>query len=82
MVMNTNLKLIEIYDSAWQSWQIEGVPFGIEKIAPRDYVIFRLLGSRRLYLRDTGFTSRDMALLYLESMVEKYKSSIITAITA
>ena len=80
--MRSNLKLIEIYDSAWQSWQIDGVPFGIEKIAPRDYVIFRIWGnSKRLYLRDTGFTSRDMALLYLENMVEKYRSSIITALT-
>jgi hypothetical protein len=79
--MKSNLKLIEIYDSAWQSWQIDGVPFGIEKIAPRDYVIFRIWGGKRLYLRDTGFTSRDMALLYLENMVEKYRSSIITALT-
>jgi len=80
--MNTELKLVEVYDSAWQSWQIDGAPFGIEKIAPRDYVIFRLWGKKRIYIREDGFTSRDMALFYLEEMVRKYRASIITAITA
>ena len=80
--MNTDLKLITITDSAWDSWQVEGTPFGIEKIAPRDYVVFRFWGKNRIYMRDTGFTSRDMALLYLEEMVRKYRESIITAITA
>lgn len=80
--MNTDLKLITITDSAWSSWQVEGTPFGIEKIANRDYVVFRLWGKNRIYIREDGFTSRDMALLYLEEMVRKYRESIITAITA
>ena len=72
----TNLKLIEI-EGGFPSWQIDGTPFGIEKIDHRDYVVFRLWGKTRVYIRDTGFSSRDMACLYLADMVEKYNSSII-----
>lgn len=57
-----------------------GYPFGIEKIAPRDYVVFREFGSRRIYLRADSFTSKEQAFAYLEPMVEKYSSSIITAL--
>lgn len=59
-----------------------GYPFGIEKMAPRDYVVFREFGSRRIYLRVDGFTSKDQALAYLAPVVENYSNSIITAITA
>jgi hypothetical protein len=59
-----------------------GYPFGIEKIAPRDYVVFREFGSRRIYLRVESFTSKDQALAYLAPVVENYSNSIITAITA
>ena len=75
------MKLIEI-EGGFPAWQIDGAPFGIEKIAPRDYVVFRLWGNRRVYIRDTGFTSRDMACLYLEDMVRKYRASIIEAVRA
>jgi hypothetical protein len=61
---------------------IFGYPFGVEKIAPCDYVVFREFGSRRIYLRAESFTSKAQALTYLEPMVEKYASSIITAVTA
>lgn len=57
-----------------------GYPFGIEKIDSRDYVVFREFGSRRIYLRAESFTSKAQAFAYLEPMVEKYASSIITAI--
>lgn len=77
----SNLKLIEV-GGGFPAWQIDGAPFGIEKIAPRDYVVFRLWGNRRVYIRDAGFTSRDMALLYLENMVEKYRASIIEEVRA
>lgn len=59
-----------------------GYPFGVEKIAPHDYVVFREFGSRRIYLRADSFTSQEQAFNYLEPMVEKYANSIITAITA
>jgi hypothetical protein len=59
-----------------------GYPFGVEKIALREYIVFREFGSRRIYLRADSFTSKAQALAYLEPMVEKYASSIITAVTA
>lgn len=76
------MKLIKDEASIWETHLVEGYPFGIEKIAPRDYVIFRLWGGRRVYIRDEGFTSKAQAIDYLTPMVEKYEASIITAITA
>lgn len=58
-----------------------GYPFGIEKIDSRDFVVFREFGSRRIYLRAEGFTSKAQAFDYLAPIVEKYSNSIITAIT-
>jgi hypothetical protein len=75
------MKLIKDSESAWETYMIEGYPFGIEKIAPRDYVVFRLWGSRRVYLRDEGFTSKAQALAYLAPIVDHYERSIIRAIT-
>ena len=76
------MKLVKHHESVWETHFIEGYPFGIEKIAPRDYVAFRMWGGNRIYLRDEGFTSKAQALAYLEPIVEKYQSSIITAVTA
>lgn len=76
------MKLIKHHESVWETHFIEGYPFGIEKIAPRDYVAFRMWGGRRVYLRDTGFTSKAQALDYLTPIVQKYQDSIITAVTA
>jgi hypothetical protein len=75
------MRLIKDSASVWETHLIEGYPFGIEKIAPRDYVIFRLWGRQRVYIRDTGFTSKAQALAYLEPMVENYEASIIRAVT-
>lgn len=76
------MRLIKDTASVWETHLVEGYPFGIEKITPCDYVIFRLWGGRRVYLRDEGFTSKAQALAYLRPMVEKYEASIITAVTA
>jgi len=76
------MKLIKDEKSVWETHFIEGFPFGIEKISSRDYVVFRLFGSRRIYLREDGFTSKAQALAYLAPVVENYSNSIITAITA
>lgn len=76
------MRLIKDTASIWETHLVEGYPFGIEKISPRDYVIFRLWGARRVYIRDEGFTSKAQALAYLTPMVEKYENSIITAVTA
>ena len=75
-------KLILLEGSAWDSWQLEGTPFGIEKIGPRDYVVFRLWGRERVYLsvtRDKGFTSREFSQLYLEEKAREYEKSIVVA---
>lgn len=76
------MRLIKDNASVWETHLVEGYPFGIEKIAPRDYVIFRLWGGRRVYLRDEGFTSKAQAMAYLEPVVAKYEASIVVAVTA
>jgi len=76
------MKLIKDTASVWETHLVEGYPFGIEKIAPRDYVIFRLWGGRRVYIRDEGFLSKAQALAYLTPMIEKYEASIVVAVTA
>jgi hypothetical protein len=76
------LQLRKSLNDVWETHYVFGYPFGIEEIAPRDYVVFREFGSRRIYLREDGFTSKEQALTYLAPMVEKYSNSIITAITA
>ena len=76
------MKLVKDSASVWQTHLIEGYPFGIEKIDARDYVVFRMWGGRRVYLRDEGFTSKAQALDYLTPIVQKYESSIITAVIA
>ena len=76
------MKLVKDTASTWETHLVEGYPFGMEKIAPRDYVIFRLWGGRRVYLRDEGFTSKAQAMTYLEPVIAKYEASIIVAVTA
>lgn len=76
------MKLIKDKTSVWETHLVEGYPFGIEKIAPRDYVVFRLWANRRVYLREQGFTSKQQAGAYLAPIVAKYEASIVTAITA
>jgi hypothetical protein len=75
------LQLRKSLKDVWETDYVFGYPFGIEKIAPRDYVVFREFGSRRIYLRENSFTSKAQALDYLNPIVEKYSNSIITAIT-
>jgi hypothetical protein len=74
------MQLVKDEHSVWETHMVKGYPFGIEKIAPRDYVVFRLFGSRRIYLREDGFTSKAQAMAYLENDVKTYKNSIITAL--
>ena len=69
-------------------WQVEGFPFGIEKIDNACFVPFRLWGKARLYVgkyTDKGrenllFRSRREAKAYVEEAVKKYEKSIIRAI--
>jgi hypothetical protein len=75
------MKLIKDKKSVWETHLVEGAPFGIEKIAPRDYVVFRLWGKTRIYIRDAGFTSKQKAHDYLVPIVKKYESSIVKGFT-
>ena len=74
------MKLIKDEASVWETHLIEGYPFGIEKIDHRDYVVFRLWGNRRIYLRASEmppFDSIKQAHDYLVPVIEKYEGSII-----
>jgi len=57
-----------------------GVPLGIEYICAGNWGVFREFGKNRFYIRDTAFSSKEQAISYLEEMVDKYNSSIITAL--
>ena len=76
------MNLIKDEKSVWETYMVEGFPFGIEKIDSRDFVVFRLWGSRRVYLREDGFVSVKQAMVFLVPVVEAYESSIVVAVTA
>ena len=57
-----------------------GAPFGIEYICAGNWGVFREFGKNRFYIRDTTFRSKEQAISFLEEIVEKYNSSIITAL--
>ena len=74
------MKLIKDEASVWETHMIAGYPFGIEMIAPNDYVVFRLWGNRRIYLRASEmlpFDSIKQAHDYLMPVIQKYDGSII-----
>lgn len=74
------MTLESIQGSVWESWQIVGMPFGIERLDRNCYFNFRLFGSRRVYLdREVSYSSKANALKVLESHIEKYEKSIIPA---
>ena len=67
-------------------WQIEGTPFGVEKIDRAYYVPFRLWGRERIYVTKEGeplaFSSRREAMRYTEEKTRQYLASAIRAVTA
>ena len=74
------MALEPIAGSVWESWQMTGKPFGIERIDNHCYFNFRLFGSRRVYLdREASYSSRENALKVLSSHIVKYEQSIIYA---
>lgn len=73
------MKLTEVKGTAWQTWQVEGTPFRIEKIDRACYYVYRLWGTREIFLRQYRFASLAKASAHLEPIIEQYKSSIITA---
>lgn len=69
-------------------WQVEGTPFGVEKIDSSCYVPFRLWGRERVYMgvydhngkrKDLIFSSRREAMRFVEGKVKEYLESVITA---
>lgn len=67
-------------------WQVEGTPFGVEKIDNACYAPFRLWNSNRVYVgeytdkgrKDLAFRSRREAMAYVEEAVKEYKSKEVT----
>ena len=75
------MKLIRDEKSAWETYLVEGYPFGIEKIDRGAWFPFQLWGRERIYL-DTKGTGKEKAKAFLEIRVEDYKSRIIVGVTA
>ena len=69
-------------------WQVEGAPFGVEKIDRACYAPFRLWEGNRVYVgsysergrADLLFTNRREAFAYVEEAVRRYKESVIHAV--
>ncbi len=76
------MKLIKETNGAWETHLVEGYPFGIERVTYKSWTAFRLWGSRRVYIREADFISKEQAIAYLEPMVAKYQASIIEAVIA
>lgn len=69
-------------------WQVEGTPFGVEKIENACYAPFRLWNKARLYVGAFGksgkrenvlFSSRREAMTYVEKAVKEYQAQAIEA---
>lgn len=75
------MKLIKDETSVWETYLVEGYPFGIEKIDRGAWYPFQLWGGRRIYLETQG-TGKERAKAFLAGKVEDYKSRIIVAVTA
>jgi len=69
-------------------WQVEGTPFGVEKIDHACYAPFRLWNGNRVYIgeytdkgrSDLTFRLRREAMAYVEEVVKNYRDSIVTAL--
>ena len=73
------MKLIKDTASAWDTYLVEGYPFGIEKIDRGAWYAFQLWGSRRIYL-DTKGVGKDKAIKLMNEKLEDYKSRIVVAL--
>lgn len=65
-------------------WNVEGTPFGVEKIDGNTYAPFRLWGKARAYVTREGepltFGSRREAMRYVEQAVKQYQESVIVGL--
>ena len=71
-------------------WQVEGTPFGVEKIDRATYAPFRLWNNHRVYVgqyddqgrKELTFPSRGEAQQYVEAAVREYRARIIEEVRA
>jgi hypothetical protein len=75
------MKLIKDSASAWDTYLVDGYPFGIEKIDRGAWFAFKMFGKNRIYLETNGM-GRKRAEALLAVALEDYKSRIITAVEA
>ncbi len=75
------MKLIKNEASAWETYFVEGYPFGIEKIDRGAWYPFQLWGGCRIYLVTKGM-GKEKATAILRERVEDYKARIIVGVTA
>jgi len=73
------MKLIKDTASAWDTYLVEGYPFGVEKIDRGAWYAFQLWGGRRIYL-DTKGVGKDKAIELMAHKLEDYKSRIVVAL--
>jgi hypothetical protein len=75
------MRLIKDEASVWETYLVEGYPFGLEKIDRGAWYPFQLWGKRRIYLETKGM-SKEKAAAILKVRLEDYKSKIIVGVTA
>ena len=73
------MKLIKDTASVWETYMVEGYPFGVEKIDRGAWYAFELWGKNRIYL-DTKGVGKDKALALLADKLEDYKSRIVVGL--
>jgi len=70
------MKLIKDNASAWETYMVEGHPFGIEKIDRGAWYAFHLFGKNRIYLETNGM-GKERAKALLAHALKDYKARII-----
>jgi len=72
------MRYIKDSNSVWETYMVEGYPFGIEKIDRGAWYAFHLWGRDRIYLMTEG-EGKEKAKAILEKKLEDYKARIIVA---
>jgi len=72
------MRYVKDPNSVWETYMVEGYPFGIEKIDRGAWYAFHLWGRNRIYLMTKG-EGRERAKAILEESLNDYKARIIVA---
>lgn len=79
--MNWKLDTTSLY-----IWNVEGAPFGVEKIDRGAYAPFRLWNKNRTYVTKAGkpllFSSKREAIEYVEKAAKEYLCKVVEAVEA